>query len=217
MLLEELLILGTSPLEIFYGCEGAKRLLQGDWKYWGQLALDVERTALSRADSALYFVMQGQIRLDRWCFRIPIRNNYKILLVEDDTEISEMLKSYLATENYDMVCAFDGEEACNKFDAAPVHLVLLDLMIPKMSGMDVMQHIRKSSFVPIIIISAKDTESDKTLGLGLGADDYITKPFSVVEVLARIKAALRRRMQYDNAAVAAPAILTVWHMLNYSC
>lgn len=73
MLLEELLILGTSPLEIFYGCEGAKRLLQGDWKYWGQLALDVERTALSRADSALYFVMQGQIRLDRWCFRIPIR------------------------------------------------------------------------------------------------------------------------------------------------
>ena len=77
MLLEELLILGTSPLEIFYGCEGAKRLLQGDWKYWGQLALDVERTALSRADSALYFVMQGQTRLDRWCFRIPIRNgNY---------------------------------------------------------------------------------------------------------------------------------------------
>lgn len=73
MLPEELLILGTSPLEIFYGREGAKRLLQGDWKYWGQLALDVEQTALSRVGSALYFVMQGQIRLDRLRFRIPIR------------------------------------------------------------------------------------------------------------------------------------------------
>lgn len=73
MLPEEFLILGTSPWEFFYGREGAKRLLQGDWKYWGQLVLDVERTALSRADSALYFVMWGQIRLDRWRFRIPIR------------------------------------------------------------------------------------------------------------------------------------------------
>ena len=134
-------------------------------------------------------------------------SNYKILLVEDDTEISEMLRNYLTTENYDVICAYDGQEACNKFDDIPVHLVLLDLMIPKISGMDVMQYIRKNSVVPIIIISAKDTESDKTLGLGLGADDYITKPFSVVEVLARIKAALRRTIQYDNTAIAAPAIL----------
>lgn len=135
-------------------------------------------------------------------------SNYKILLVEDDMEISEMLKIYLTTENYDVACAFDGEEACAKFDAAPVNLVLLDLMIPKVSGMDVMRHIRENSYVPILIISAKDTESDKALGLGLGADDYITKPFSVVEVLARIKAALRRTIQYGNAANAAPAVLT---------
>lgn len=73
MLPEELLILGTCPWEIFYGREGAKRLLQGDWKYWGSLALDVEQTALSRAGSALYFVVQGQVRLDRLRFRIPIR------------------------------------------------------------------------------------------------------------------------------------------------
>ena len=86
-------------------------------------------------------------------------------------------------------------------------------LIPKISGMDVMQHIRKNSVVPIIIISAKDTESDKALGLGLGADDYITKPFSVVEVLARIKAALRRTMQYDNAAIVAPAILTAGDLI----
>lgn len=132
---------------------------------------------------------------------------HRILLVEDDAGISEMLKNYLETENYEVVCAFDGQEACRKFDEAPVQLVLLDLMIPKISGMDVMQHIRRDSVVPIIILSAKDSESDKTLGLGLGADDYITKPFSVVEVLARIKAALRRTMQYDTA-LAVPAVLT---------
>ena len=123
---------------------------------------------------------------------------HKILLVEDDAEISEMLKNYLETENYEVVCAFDGEEACKKFDSVHFHLVLLDLMIPKITGMDVMRHIRKSSFVPVIILSAKDTESDKTLGFALGADDYITKPFSVVEALARIKANIRRAMQYDN-------------------
>lgn len=133
--------------------------------------------------------------------------------MEDDTEISEMLKNYLTTENYDVICAFDGQEACSKFDAMPFHLVLLDLMIPKISGMDVMQHIRKNSFVPILIISAKDTESDKTLGLGLGADDYITKPFSIVEVLARIKANLRRTIQYDTAAIVAPTILTIGDLI----
>ncbi len=132
---------------------------------------------------------------------------YKILLVEDDTEISEMLRNYLSTENYDVICAFDGQEACEKFDEADFDLVLLDLMIPKMNGMGVMEHIRRKSFLPIIILSAKDTESDKTLGLGLGADDYITKPFSVVEVLARIKAALRRTMHYDGVKDREPAIL----------
>ena len=140
-------------------------------------------------------------------------NQYKILLVEDDKEISEMLKNYLTTENYEIICAFDGQEACHKFDTTPIHLVLLDLMIPKISGMDVMQHIRKNSFVPILILSAKDTESDKTLGLGLGADDYITKPFSVAEVLARIKANLRRTIQYDSAAVVAPSILTAGDLI----
>lgn len=135
-------------------------------------------------------------------------NQYKILLVEDDMEISEMLKSYLTTENYQVSCAFDGQQACMKFDADSFHLVLLDLMIPKISGIDVMQYIRKNSFVPILILSAKDTETDKTLGLGLGADDYITKPFSVVEVLARIRAALRRTIQYDSISTTESVILT---------
>lgn len=125
-------------------------------------------------------------------------SQYKILLVEDDREISEMLSNYLMTENYDVACAFDGQEACRLFEQGGFSLVLLDLMIPKVSGMEVMQRIRQGSYVPIIILSAKDTETDKTLGLALGADDYITKPFSVVEVLARIKANIRRATQYGS-------------------
>ena len=116
----------------------------------------------------------------------------KILLVEDDAEISAMLKHFLATENFEVVTASDGESACSKFFSDTFSLVLLDLMIPKMSGMEVMERIREHHTVPIIILSAKDTDSDKTLGLGLGADDYITKPFSVTEVLARIKANIRK-------------------------
>lgn len=147
-------------------------------------------------------------------------NKHKILLIEDDTEISEMLTNYLITENYEITCAFDGQEACNQFDNSSFSLVLLDLMIPKISGMDVMQHIRKNSVVPVIIVSAKDTEADKTLGLGLGADDYITKPFSVVEVLARIKANIRRTTQYDIATDAWPKLLTagdlVMNLSNYT-
>lgn len=140
-------------------------------------------------------------------------SKYKILLIEDDIEISEMLKNYLQTENYEVTCAADGEEACKQFDNTEFSIILLDLMIPKISGMDVMQHIRTNSVVPIIIVSAKDAEADKTLGLGLGADDYITKPFSVAEVLARIKAALRRTTQYDNPSTAIPVSLAVGDLI----
>lgn len=132
----------------------------------------------------------------------------RILLVEDDMEISGMLKEYLTSENYEVIPAYDGESACRKFGEGVYDLVILDLMIPKISGMDVLEYIRKNSVVPVIIVSAKDTETDKTLGLGLGADDYITKPFSVVEVLARIKSIIRRTTQYDTVPVAVPAVLT---------
>lgn len=124
----------------------------------------------------------------------------KILLIEDDMEISEMLKNFLMTENFEVVTAYDGENACEKFFADEYSIVLLDLMIPKISGMEVMKTIRAASTVPIMILSAKDTDSDKTLGLGLGADDYVTKPFSVAEVLARIKANIRRNTQYAAGA-----------------
>lgn len=122
-----------------------------------------------------------------------------ILLVEDDQEISDMMKNYLVTEGFEVVTAYDGQEACDEFVKDKIDLVLLDLMIPKKNGMEVMQWIRRTSTVPIIILTAKDTDSDKTLGLGLGADDYITKPFSVSEVTARIKAHIRRNTQYAKA------------------
>lgn len=128
--------------------------------------------------------------------------NERILLVEDDSEISGMLKGYLETENFQIVCAADGKEACGAFDEQAFDLVLLDLMIPKISGMEVMAYIRRTSVVPVIILSAKDSEADKTLGLGLGADDYITKPFSVAEVAARIKSNLRRVGQYARISPA---------------
>lgn len=121
-----------------------------------------------------------------------------ILLVEDDNEISEMLKSFLESEGYRIETAMDGEEAWHKFQCQNFSLILLDLMIPKINGMEIMKRIRKSSTIPIIIISAKYTDSDKTLGLGLGADDYITKPFSVTEVVARIKANIRRSTLYTT-------------------
>ncbi len=131
----------------------------------------------------------------------------KILLVEDDIEICAMLKDFLTIENYEVVTASDGESACEKFFSDDFGLVLLDLMIPKRSGMEVMAKIRESNTVPIIILSAKDTDSDKTLGLGLGADDYITNPFSITEVLARIKANNRRTTQYAVGASMQQPVL----------
>ena len=128
----------------------------------------------------------------------------KLLLVEDDREISEMLQNFLQTENFDVDTVFDGENACRSFEEIYYDLVILDLMLPGINGLEVIKRIRKQSIVPILIISAKDKDADKILGLGLGADDYITKPFSPTEVLARVKANLRRTMQY---AQTGPEVL----------
>lgn len=109
-----------------------------------------------------------------------------------------MLCSYLIAENFEVVCATDGQKACEAFDIGSYSIVLLDLMIPKITGMNVMKYIRQKSTVPIIIISAKDSDSDKTLGLGLGADDYITKPFSMSVLIRKIAAILRRSSQQED-------------------
>lgn len=125
----------------------------------------------------------------------------KILLIEDDLEICEMIKQFLTNEGFDLVIAHDGEEGCKIFHDGLFDIVLLDIMMPKLDGFKVMQRIRESSTVPIIILSARDTEFDKVSSLGMGADDYITKPFSITELLARIKSNLRRSILYANQYV----------------
>lgn len=132
----------------------------------------------------------------------------RVLLVEDDEAISEMVRSYLVKEGYEVETAFDGEAAERIFrDHDPFELVLLDLMLPKRSGTDILQSIRATSLVPVLIMSAKDSDVDKALGLGFGADDYITKPFSMIELAARVKAAIRRAGYASvGTAVEEPAV-----------
>jgi DNA-binding response OmpR family regulator len=115
-----------------------------------------------------------------------------ILLVDDEDSIQQLLAYPLRQEGYTVVQAWDGEEALARFAAEPIDLVVLDLMLPKLDGLEVCKRIRATSSVPIIMLTARDDEFDKVLGLELGADDYITKPFSIREFRSRVRALLRR-------------------------
>ena len=119
----------------------------------------------------------------------------RILLVDDEPLIIKGLKYTLEQEGYETLAAYDGEEALEMFFANTVDLVLLDVMLPKLDGIQVCQRIRESSNVPIIMLTAKGEDMDKILGLEYGADDYMTKPFNILEVKARIKTILRRASQ----------------------
>jgi len=116
----------------------------------------------------------------------------KILIVEDESSFSEALAFLLGKEGFEVSVAEDGREALNLFAKEGADLILLDLMIPEVSGVEVCRTIRSTSQVPIIMLTAKDAEIDKVVGLELGADDYVTKPYSSRELIARIKAVLRR-------------------------
>lgn len=116
----------------------------------------------------------------------------KVLVVDDDPNICDVLMMYLENEGYSVILSYDGEEALVKFNALKPDIVLLDVMLPSMDGWQVCREIRKKSSVPIIMITAKGDTFDKVLGLELGADDYIVKPFDTKEVVARIKAIARR-------------------------
>ncbi len=116
----------------------------------------------------------------------------KILVVEDEDSVLDPLELLLNKEGFKVVTAKTGKEALEKFDNAGADLILLDLMIPEVSGTEVCRQIRNKSQVPIIMLTAKDTEVDKVVGLELGADDYVVKPYSKAELIARIKAVLRR-------------------------
>jgi len=123
-----------------------------------------------------------------------------ILVLEDDFAINQLLSTQLKNEGYKVIQAFDGEEAIEVFNNQ-IDLALLDIMVPKKDGVAVLQHIRKISVIPVIFLTAKGEETDKLIALGLGADDYVTKPFSVMEVMYRVKAQLRRHFTYNKKEV----------------
>lgn len=129
----------------------------------------------------------------------------RVLVVEDEESFSEALSFMLRREGYEVGVAADGPAALDEFDRHGADLVLLDLMLPGISGTEVCRTLRQRSSVPIIMVTAKDGEVDKVVGLELGADDYVTKPFSSRELVARIRAVLRRRGERDPEA--APTVL----------
>ncbi|CAH8720748.1 response regulator YycF [Paenibacillus thiaminolyticus] len=126
----------------------------------------------------------------------------KILVVDDEQPIADILKFNLEKEGYEVICAFDGGKAVELALSEKPDLILLDLMLPVKDGMDVCREIRQHLHMPIIMLTAKDTELDKVLGLEMGADDYVTKPFSTREMLARVKAHLRRQNKASALAAA---------------
>lgn len=128
------------------------------------------------------------------------RSGYRILIADDDANVHQSLNAYFRREGYQIVSAYDGEEALGYIRKYRPDMVLLDIMMPKMDGLNVCRETRKDSNVPIIMLTAKTDEFDKLLGLELGADDYITKPFSPREVVARIKAVLRRMHEMAESA-----------------
>ena len=128
--------------------------------------------------------------------------NTRVLIVDDDPNINQLIKLYLEKEGFETETATRGDDALNLFKKNPPHIVLLDLMLPGMDGWQVCREIRKISTIPIIMLTAKDETFDKVLGLELGADDYMTKPFSVSELLARIEALCRRVNRGKNQPAA---------------
>lgn len=124
--------------------------------------------------------------------------NIKIMVVEDELEIAELIKDYLEEEQYEVIISTDGKQCIELFREFQPQLIILDIMLPSLDGMEVCRIIRSESTIPIIMLSAKKTEVDKILGLGIGADDYVVKPFSPSEVVARVKAQLRRYHQLSE-------------------
>ena len=126
---------------------------------------------------------------------------YNILICDDERDIVNALKIYLADSEYTLFEAFTGREALDLIAREDIHLILMDIMMPEMDGISAMVKIREVSNVPVILLTAKGEDADKVLGLNVGADDYVTKPFSPVEVAARVKSQLRRYMRLGGGSV----------------
>jgi len=135
--------------------------------------------------------------------------NYKILIVDDDKTIVEFLQIFLIKEGYEVKFSYNGEEALNKIKNEKFDLILMDIMMPKLDGMRATLKIRENKNIPIIMLSAKSRDTDKILGLNMGADDYITKPFNPLELIARVKSQLRRYVNLGNYGGESKEILRV--------
>lgn len=126
---------------------------------------------------------------------------YNILICDDEKDIVSALKIYLSSENYNTYEAYTGKEALEVIKNKDIHLILMDIMMPEMDGITAMVRIREKNNIPIILLTAKGEDTDKILGLNIGADDYITKPFNPVEVIARVKSQLRRYMHLGGGSI----------------
>lgn len=127
---------------------------------------------------------------------------YNILVCDDDKEIVDAMEIYLVQEGFHVLKAYDGEQALEILKKEEVHLLILDLMMPKLDGIHAMMKIREDSSIPIIVLSAKTQDTDKILGLNLGADDYVAKPFNPLELIARVKSQIRRYTNFGSAGEA---------------
>lgn len=123
---------------------------------------------------------------------------YNILVVDDDREIVKAIEIYLAKEGYHILKAYDGEEALKVIKENEIHLVILDIMMPKKDGIETLEEIRKTKTIPVIMLSAKSEDYDKIEGLNTGADDYVTKPFNPLELIARVNSCIRRYVNFGN-------------------
>ena len=123
---------------------------------------------------------------------------YNILVVDDDKEIVGAIEIYLKNEGYNILKAYNGEEAIDVVDKNEIHLIILDIMMPKKDGLETLEEIRKTKTIPVILLSAKSEDYDKIGGLNSGADDYITKPFNPLELIARVNSVLRRYVSFGS-------------------
>lgn len=135
--------------------------------------------------------------------------NTNILVVDDDKEIVDAIEIYLMQEKFNVIKAYDGEDAIKKLKENDIHLIILDIMMPKLDGIHAAMKIREYNSVPIIFLSAKSEDNDKILGLNIGADDYITKPFNPMEMVARVKSNLRRYTMFGGINTSDDSIYTV--------
>jgi len=131
-------------------------------------------------------------------------NDYHILIIDDEKEIVELMEIYLMNEGYQVHKAFNGLDGLNILKSQEIHLVILDIMMPEIDGLEICRLIRQTMNIPIIMLSAKSQDMDKILGLGTGADDYMTKPFNPMELIARVKSQMRRYILFNSQSGRKP-------------